>query len=179
MEDIVRKATLAAAFVSQSESLLRDEIGARYSLEMARSRDQQSKDIAMDTARYEATYAQKQWESLQFEKMVERVTGLNVIDLRKAQLDLGTVVNRHSELEQELRNRDLLSASLLNVLIAKGDEDAEALKKDLDDTLKDTPLLRQHLAKLGETAIELAAKIQYRSASETAPPAPAGIQSDE
>jgi hypothetical protein len=173
MEDIVRKATVAAAFVSQAESLLRDEIGARYSLEMARSRDQQSKEIAMDTARYESAYAQKQWESLQFEKLVERVTGLNLVDLRKAQLDLATVVNRHTELEQEVRSRDLLSSSLVNVLIGKSDEEAVALKAQLDDTLKDTPLLREHLAKLSELADTLAAKIQYRHASETALPAPA------
>jgi hypothetical protein len=170
MESVLLKATVATAFVGQHESLLREVIGARYSLEMGRSRDQQNKDIAFDTARYEAAYSQKQWEALQFEKMVERVTGLSVGDLRTAQLDLATVINRRTELEQEIRNRDLLSSSLLNVLIGKMDEETVKLKDELDSTLKDTPLLREHLVMLTELAKVLADKIAYNDASVVAPP---------
>lgn len=167
MENVVLKATVATAFVGQHESLLRDVIGARYSLEMARSRDQSNKDIAVDTARYEATYAQKQWEALQFEKMVERVTGLPIEDLRIAQLNLATVVNRRTELEQEIRNRDLLSSSLLAVLTGQSDEETVKLREELDETLKDTPLLRGHLEKLTELCVRLAGKIEYKDAAET------------
>lgn len=167
MENVVLKATVATAFMGQYESLLREVIGARYSLEMARSRDQQNQEIAMDTTRYESTYAQKQWESLQFEKMVERVTGLTLGELRTAQLDLATVVNRRTELEQEIRNRDLLSSSLLTVLVGKTDEETVKLKEELDETLKDTTLLREHLEKLTELAHTLADKISYKDAAET------------
>lgn len=161
MENILLKATVATAFVSQGESLLREVIGARYSLEMAMSRDQSVKEIAMDTARYQSIYSQKQWEALQFEKMVYRVTNLTIEELRSAQLDLATVFNRRTELEQEIRNRDLLSSSLLNVLIGKSDEETVKLKQELDETLKDTELLREHLEKLTELSMNLASKIGY------------------
>lgn len=163
MQSLAPKVNLVTAIIGQADTLLRDEIGARYAVEMSKSRDQSNEQIAKQTAQYEMQLRQKQWELLQLEALCSRITGVEIADLRDIAEDLVTVVNRANELKQEIRSRTLLSPSLINAFDSVEQTEETALaKKELQVAIHDLPVLEQHYRTLEKLAFDIAAKFEYR-----------------
>ena len=157
---------LATALTRQYDTLMMNEITARYNFEMHTTVFPENRgEIENLVTQMKKTEAAR----LACEKIIENITGLTVDQLRTAQTRLETVLGRQIEVEVELFKGELLSPVFAEALkLAEDNDETKEARETLAKRAAEMPVIQKHYDELNALVEQIAGEIGFRDISQIA-----------
>lgn len=166
MEEIRSKIRLVEALLEQVEGLQGDILTAQVKYQFASSRPQVVEPIRAQTAQFKGEYDSLKQQAEMFEKVIGDITGIGDIEeLRSAHEELITVFNAVRELEQEMRNRTLVTPTLVETMGRYPEFNTEEQRERAQQKLDELPELTENWLALRSIMMEIADGIKMNKPS--------------